>query len=74
MSRHKTAIHWFRRDLRLSDNQALWNATQNADKVLPVYVSSDWEGNHSWTGPGRQAFLCGCLDSLSKNIAMQAAD
>ncbi len=68
MSRHKTAIHWFRRDLRLSDNQALWNATQNADKVLPVYVSSDWEGDHGWTGPGRQAFLCGCLDSLSKNI------
>lgn len=68
MSRYKTVIHWFRRDLRLSDNQALWHATSDAEKVLPVYVSSEWEGDHHWTGPGRQAFLCGCLESLSKNI------
>ncbi|HQZ30026.1 MAG TPA: deoxyribodipyrimidine photo-lyase, partial [Verrucomicrobiales bacterium] len=68
MARYHTVIHWFRRDLRLSDNVALWRATMDSDSVVPVYVSSSWKGAHQWTGPGRQAFLCGCLASLAKNI------
>ncbi|MAS93846.1 MAG: deoxyribodipyrimidine photolyase [Verrucomicrobiales bacterium] len=68
MPRFENVIHWFRRDLRLSDNTALHHATTDSEKVLPVYISSDWKGEHHWTGPGRQAFLCGCLESLSKNI------
>jgi len=68
MPEYKNVIHWFRRDLRLSDNTALYHATAGSEKVLPVYIASDWGGNHHWTGPGRQAFLCGCLESLSKNI------
>ncbi len=69
MIRYKTVIHWFRRDLRLSDNVALHRAVENSIEVVPVYVSSVWKGEHHWTGPGRQSFLCGCLESLSKNIA-----
>jgi deoxyribodipyrimidine photo-lyase len=65
---HRLAIHWFRRDLRLSDNTALWNASLRAESVLPVYVVSEWSGQHHWTGPGRQQFLCGCLQSLAKNL------
>ncbi|MCB1231364.1 MAG: deoxyribodipyrimidine photo-lyase [Verrucomicrobiae bacterium] len=65
---YRTAIHWFRRDLRLSDNTALWHAAQSAESVVPVYVLSNWTGEHHWTGPGRQQFLCGCLDSLAKNL------
>lgn len=68
MAVYGNVIHWFRRDLRLSDNTALLQATRDSEKVLPVYISSDWSGEHHWTGPARQAFLCGCLDSLSKNI------
>lgn len=68
MPQYQNVIHWFRRDLRLSDNAALFNATTDAEKVLPVYISSDWKGDHHWTGAGRQAFLCGCLESLSKNL------
>ncbi|MDF2376718.1 MAG: deoxyribodipyrimidine photo-lyase [Verrucomicrobiales bacterium] len=68
MARYQNVIHWFRRDLRLSDNTALSNASKDSEKVLPVYISSDWKGEHHWTGPARQAFLCGCLDSLSKNV------
>ncbi len=68
MARFKNVIHWFRRDLRLSDNTALSHATRDSETVLPVYISSDWNGDHHWTGPARQAFLCGCLDSLSRNV------
>ncbi|MDA7920182.1 DNA photolyase family protein [Verrucomicrobiales bacterium] len=68
MSHYKTAIHWFRRDLRLSDNVALRESINRSESVATVYISSEWEGDHAWTGPGRQAFLCGCLDSLDKNL------
>lgn len=68
MPRYQTVIHWFRRDLRLSDNSALFRASVDAENVVPVYVSSSWKGEHHWTGAGRQAFLCGCLGSLAKNV------
>lgn len=68
MAHYKTVIHWFRRDLRLTDNVALHEATQRSEKVATVYVASDWEGKHAWTGAGRQAFLCGCLESLDRNL------
>ncbi len=63
-----TVIHWFRRDLRLTDNTALHHAAQDSAQVVPVYVLSDWKKEHGWTGPNRQQFLCGCLESLSKNL------
>lgn len=61
-------LHWFRRDLRLTDNPALLAAAQGGAQVVPVYVLSDWQNAHDWTGPIRQQFLCGCLDSLAKNL------
>ncbi|MGJ8723449.1 MAG: cryptochrome/photolyase family protein [Roseibacillus sp.] len=63
-----SVIHWFRRDLRVSDNTSLSAASRSGLKVVPLYVLSDWKKEHHWTGPGRQQFLCECLESLSKNI------
>ncbi|MDF1739543.1 MAG: deoxyribodipyrimidine photo-lyase [Verrucomicrobiales bacterium] len=68
MAHYKTVIHWFRRDLRLTDNVALYDASERAEAIVPLYVASEWEGEHAWTGPGRQAFLCGSLTSLSKDV------
>lgn len=64
----RIALHWFRRDLRLSDNAALHRAVTEAGQVVPVYILSDWRGHHHWTGPARQEFLCGSLAALEKNI------
>ncbi len=64
----KTVLHWFRRDLRLTDNTALHHATQAAEQVVPVYVLSDWKKQHGWTGANRQQFLCGNLESLARNL------
>ncbi len=63
-----TALHWFRRDLRLSDNTALSAALAAHDHVIPVYVLSTWTKAHRWTGAPRQEFLCGCLASLARNL------
>ncbi len=68
MPSYKTVIHWFRRDLRLFDNTALRNASADAENVVPAYILTDWSSEHNWTGPTRQAFLCGCLESLDKNL------
>ena len=65
----KTIIHWFRRDLRITDNTALSAAANQATEVIPVYILSDWKSHHAWTGAPRQQFLCDSLLSLSQNIA-----
>ncbi len=64
-----TAIVWFRRDLRITDNTALRAAVERAATIVPVFVLSTWKGNHRWTGANRQQFLCGCLSSLAQNLA-----
>jgi len=64
-----SVIHWFRRDLRIADNTALRHASLHGLPVVPVYILSSWKKEHHWTGPNRQHFLCGCLESLSRNLA-----
>lgn len=61
-------IHWFRRDLRIADNTALYHASLHGLPVIPIYILSSWKKEHAWTGSNRQHFLCGCLESLSKNL------
>ena len=63
-----SVIHWFRRDLRIADNTALRGAAGLGLPLVPVYILSDWTGGHAWTGPKRQHFLCGALESLAKNL------
>ncbi len=62
------AIHWFRRDLRISDNPALLRAAGASDAVVPVYVTTTWKEAHAWTGPNRQSHLCRSLKSLARNL------
>ncbi len=64
----RTVLFWFRRDFRLSDNVGLQRAVESGARVVPVYVVSDWKREHGWTGAKRQYFLCGCLESLSRNL------
>jgi deoxyribodipyrimidine photo-lyase len=47
---HPTVLHWFRRDLRLTDNTALHHAAKSGRRVIPVYVLSTWKKSHDWTG------------------------
>jgi deoxyribodipyrimidine photo-lyase len=67
------AIHWFRRDLRLTDNTALNAALAAHEQVIPVYIASEWTGTHHWCGAPRQEFLCGSLASLNKNLEAKSA-
>lgn len=63
-----TAIHWFRRDLRLTDNTALNAAVAAHQRIIPSYILSAWKTHHRWTGPHRQKFLCDAIASLDHSL------
>lgn len=73
-TREKVGIHWFRRDLRITDNTGFAAALASCEVVVCVYILSSWQGTHRWTGPMRQEFLCGCLKSLRSNLRSLGGD
>ena len=76
MSNLKT-IHWFRQDLRLTDNPALHQASSNY-KVLPVYIlDSENAGEFSLGGASRfwlHHSLNSLNDSLDQSLAVFQGD
>lgn len=64
----KLVIHWFRRDLRVSDNTAFYHATQRAEQVLPVFIMEDALRTGPDVGAARLAFLLRSAESLQKNL------
>ncbi len=61
-----TALLWFRRDLRLSDNPALVAAVGAADDVVGVFCLD--EQLLGPAGPARIAFLYRCLRALDESM------
>lgn len=66
---HQLVIHWFRRDLRLTDNTALNAAVRAGRQVLPVFLlPPESHGERRWTGGNRREFLRQCVCSLDANL------
>lgn len=61
------AIHWFRQDLRLSDNPSLTMASQH-DNVLPIYILDESNANSHSMGGASKWWLESSLQSLNKSI------
>lgn len=64
----KRVIHWFRRDLRVSDNTALHEAARQAEMVIPVFILEDAFKTGPDVGAARAAFLLHSVDCLRKNL------
>ena len=64
----KTALVWFRRDLRLTDNTALHHALREAESIVPVFTFDPQILKSPDVGGRRVAYLLACLDSLDKNL------
>jgi deoxyribodipyrimidine photo-lyase len=60
----KTAIWWIRRDLRLSDSQALAEALAEAGCVIPIFILDPVLLESARAGEGRLAFLFDGLRAL----------
>jgi deoxyribodipyrimidine photo-lyase len=64
----KVALHWFRCDLRLSDNTALHAAVKASDAVVPIFIFDPKILTAADVSPNQVAFMLECLASLEKNI------
>lgn len=70
----RTAIVWFRNDLRVHDNEALTMALKMAEDVVPVYVFDErlFKGTTRFgfakTGPHRTRFIIESVQDLRKNL------
>ena len=61
-------VHWFRRDLRTSDNTALAAAARDGDRIVPVFVLDDHYANDPNVGPARFRFLRESLEDLERSL------
>ncbi len=62
-----TVIHWFRQDLRLSDNPGLCEAA-GLGKVLPIYILDDIHPGEHTHGAASRWWLHHSLHSLNKDL------
>ncbi|GAU28195.1 hypothetical protein TSUD_313540 [Trifolium subterraneum] len=75
-----TAIVWFRNDLRVLDNEALYKAWISSQTLLPVYCIDPrlFATTHYFgfpkTGALRAQFLLECLADLKKNLMKRGLD
>jgi deoxyribodipyrimidine photo-lyase len=67
----RVVIHWFRRDLRLSDNLALQAAFESGAKVVPLFILDPAILDSSRLGVPRLAFMLRTLVSLDRTLRVQ---
>jgi deoxyribodipyrimidine photo-lyase len=64
----RKVIHWHRRDLRVADNTALYEAWSESDRLVPLFIWEDPWVHTPDTGLPQAAFLRHSLISLRKNL------
>ncbi|OZY84720.1 hypothetical protein CBP51_16245 [Cellvibrio mixtus] len=75
----RTAIYWFRYDLRLQDNPGWSHLVANNDRVIGVYVLPErwlhpWRYQQKSLGIYRQYFLVESLQQLRQQLRAQGSD
>jgi len=67
MKKNTTSIHWFRQDLRLSDNPAL-NASAKNGTVIPIYILDTKNTAERPVGGASRVWLHHSLKSLNDSL------
>ena len=77
----RRAILWFRQDLRLHDNEALSEALDSADEIIPVYVFDErvFRGKTHFfgfpkTGKFRARFIIESIHDLRESLRARGSD
>ncbi len=76
----KRAIMWFRQDLRLHDNEALQEALNVAQEVIPIYIFDErvFNGHTRYgirkTGKFRAKFIIESIEDLRKSLRALNSD
>ncbi len=66
-----TMIHWFRRDLRLTDNTAWQAAQRSGESVIPLFVLDPALLASRYVGAHRLTFLWDALRALDRDLRAQ---
>jgi deoxyribodipyrimidine photo-lyase len=66
-------ILWFRRDLRLSDNEIVTHSTADNAEVLPCFIIDPWFYQQAEVGKARVKFLFDSLENLDSNLREQGS-
>ncbi|KAI1175521.1 deoxyribodipyrimidine photo-lyase [Nemania sp. FL0916] len=68
-----SVVHWFKMDLRITDNRALWEASEKAQEagvsLICVYIVSPEDFEAHLTAPVRVDFMMRTLHVLKKDLA-----
>ena len=67
LAKEAPIIVWFRQDLRLADNPALWQACESG-KIIPVYILDDQSAGDWSMGGASRWWLHHALESLDKSL------
>lgn len=65
---NKISVFWFRRDLRLEDNVALFNALKSGNKVLPLFIFDDEILDKLPNNDPRVSFIYETLSQLDEQL------
>lgn len=69
----KTAVWWIRRDLRLTDNQALAATQHVADQLIPLFIVDPFFEKSGYVGDKRRAFLWAGLRQLDADLRQRGS-
>ena len=72
-NKKKISVFWFRRDLRLEDNRALYEAMKSPYPVLPVFIFDTEITDELDKDDPRVTFIYDTLIELSKNMGVYGA-
>lgn len=65
----KTAVFWFRRDLRIEDNIGLATALEENDRVLPVFIFDEQITNELESDDPRISFIYASLKKINEQFS-----
>lgn len=68
MEKQKINIHWFRRDLRLTDNHALYTALSADLPVLPIFIFDTTILRHLQKKDARVEFIYNSLNTIQEKL------
>jgi len=68
------SIFWFRRDLRLADNAALYHALKSDYPVLPLFIFDNNILDKLPKDDARVTFIYQTIEDLKKELQQQGSD
>jgi len=70
----RRALFWFRRDLRLEDNCALYHCLKENDQVIPIFIFDQEILSGLPKQDKRVEFIWYCVQNIKKQLNEQGSD